>query len=105
MKPIRDRKYLAFVRSHSCCACSSWRQVEAAHTGMRGLGQKADDSTAIPLCLRCHRTATVSYHALGRIRFAERFQLDIPAIIRELTLEWAGQQQPTPELGIRLVMR
>ena len=91
MKPTRDRAYLTFVRAHTCCACSSWRGVEAAHTGSRGLGQKADDSSAIPLCQKCHRTATASYHALGKIRFAERFQLNIPAIVAELLREWAAR--------------
>lgn len=50
-----DTPYLAFVRLHPCCSCGATRDIEAHHTGRRGMGQKAADSTAVPLCRGCHR--------------------------------------------------
>lgn len=32
--------------------------IEADHAGRRGIGQKADDRTCIPLCTRHHRART-----------------------------------------------
>ena len=67
----RDLDYLAWVRTRPCAVrdllvlnamlgipfstnvCTA--PVEAHHAGRRGLGQKADDNTAIPLCRRHHR--------------------------------------------------
>lgn len=56
---MTDRAYLLFVKGLRCCApgapngCS--RGVEAHHAGRRGVGQKAADDTAIPLCSAHHR--------------------------------------------------
>jgi hypothetical protein len=74
---VRDCKYLAFIRKLCCCVCGSWRFVEAAHFGSRGLGQKASDLDALPLCLRCHRTGPKSYHTLGARRFVEVHKLNV----------------------------
>jgi hypothetical protein len=56
---------MAWIRTLGCCAsliigsryaciggCSG--SVQAHHAGERGLGQKADDSTCIPLCFAHH---------------------------------------------------
>lgn len=53
----RDTDYMAWVRRQPCSAkgmgtCSG--RVEADHTGKRGVGQKADDRTCIPLCHKHH---------------------------------------------------
>ena len=55
MKPRRDSKYLQWIRTLPCSVCGSTRNIEAAHTGAHGLGQKAPDSSAIPLCITHHR--------------------------------------------------
>jgi hypothetical protein len=60
------------------------RNIEAAHTGPHGLGQKSPDSTAIPLCATHHRTGIDSYHRLGARKFAEIHNLDIRAIVAGL---------------------
>lgn len=65
--PNRDAKYLAWIRKFPCCACGSARNIEAAHTGPHGLGQKADDYKTLPMCLECHRTGKHAYHKIGRI--------------------------------------
>ena len=84
MKPQRNPRYLAWIRTHPCVVCGSWRGIEAAHTGPHGLGQKSPDTSAIPLCAKHHRTGNDSYHRLGPRRFAQAHNLDIPAIVRKL---------------------
>jgi hypothetical protein len=48
------------------------------------LGQKSPDTSAIPLCVRHHRTGKDSYHKLGPRKFGESHNLDIPAIVSRL---------------------
>ena len=57
--PARHPAYLAWVRTLKCAApqgphgCRG--PIEAHHAGPRGLGQKADDHTAIAMCRYHHR--------------------------------------------------
>jgi len=46
--------YLREIRSRPCLLCGSTRAVEAHHEGPRGLGKKAPDWLAVPLCRECH---------------------------------------------------
>ena len=84
MKPIRNPRYLAWIRTQPCVVCGATRGIEASHTGPHGLGQKSPDSSAIPLCYRHHRTGSDSYHRLGPVKFAQAHNLDITAIVRRL---------------------
>ena len=86
MRPQRNRQYLGFIRSQPCAVCGIQRNIEAAHTGARGLGQKSSDFSAIPLCAFDHRVGNESYHRLGPRRFAEVHGLDIPALVAGLNL-------------------
>jgi len=87
VKPPRNPRYLAWIRTQPCCICGSPKTVEASHTGPHGIGQKSPDSSAIPLCARHHRTGYDSYHRLGPRRFSEKHNLNIPAIVRRLNLK------------------
>jgi len=87
MKPQRNPRYLAWVRTQPCRVCGSTRGIEASHTGPHGIGQKSPDSSAIPLCAKHHRTGAESYHRLGPRNFSEKHNLDIPAIVRRLNLK------------------
>ena len=87
MKPQRNPRYLAFIRTQPCCVCGSTRGIEASHTGPHGLGQKSPDSSAIPLCAKHHRTGADSYHRLGPRKFSEKHNLNVPAIVRRLNLK------------------
>jgi hypothetical protein len=54
----RSPKYLAWVRTLPCCVCGGL--AEAAHHligvgGQGGMGTKAPDSHAMPVCSTCHR--------------------------------------------------
>ena len=84
MKPSRDSRYLQWIRTLPCSVCRTTRNIEAAHTGPHGLGQKAPDSTAIPLCITHHRAADDSYHKLGPRKFAQIHNLDIAGIVADL---------------------
>ena len=84
MKPRRDSKYLQWIRTLPCSVCCTTRNIEAAHTGPHGLGQKAPDAAAIPLCAMHHRTANDSYHKLGPRKFAQIHNLDIAGIVADL---------------------
>jgi hypothetical protein len=86
-RPVRNQKYLAWIRTLPCLVCGARRGIEASHTGPHGLGQKSPDTSAIPLCTRHHRTGNDSYHKLGPRKFAEVHCLDIPAIVRRLNLK------------------
>jgi len=84
VRPQRNPRYLAWIRTQPCCVCGSTRGIEASHTGPHGIGQKSPDSSAIPLCARHHRTGNDSYHRLGPRRFSEKHNLDILSIVRML---------------------
>src|ERR1700682_5164456 len=87
VKPQRNSRYLAWIRTQPCCVCGSKKAIEASHTGPHGLGQKSPDSSAIPLCAKHHRTGADSYHRLGPRKFWEKHNLNIPAIVRRLNLK------------------
>ena len=87
MKPPRNPKYLAWIRTQPCLVCGSTRWIEAAHTGPHGLGQKSPDTSAVPLCAKHHRTGNDSYHRLGPRRFSEVHNLDLIEIVRRLNIK------------------
>ena len=87
MKPVRNPGYLQWIRTLPCSVCRTTRAVEAAHTGPHGLSQKSSDLSAIPLCVRHHRTGNDSYHKLGPRKFAEVHQVNIRAIVARLSSE------------------
>lgn len=57
---LRDRDFMVWVKGQPCCAagleggtgCEG--EVQAHHAGRRGMSQKAEDRTCIPLCRRHH---------------------------------------------------
>lgn len=65
---VRDRDYLAFVRSHPCQHCGKHPPSEASHYGPRGLGRKTDDTKTNALCSGCHR----HWHQHGRLPWLNR---------------------------------
>ena len=85
MQPVRNPRYLQWIRTLPCSVCRTTRAVEAAHTGPHGLSQKSSDLSAIPLCARHHRTGADSYHRLGPRRFAEVHQLNTSTIVARLS--------------------
>lgn len=86
-----DPKYLNWIRTLACLVCLAGEQVsltEAAHTGVRGLGQKAPDRQAVPLCAAAHhRLGPESYHVLGKA-FCEHHSLDIAGVVTWLNTRY-----------------
>lgn len=81
MKPVRDPKHLAFIRSLPCIVCFRTRGIEAAHVGTgRGMGQKCSDLDTVPLCGIHHR----EQHRIGLRQFQRRYELNIPALLTVL---------------------
>src|ERR1700679_331254 len=80
---LHDEIYLDFIRSLRCWICGTLRHVEAAHCGLRGLGQKCSDLETLPLCTWHHRTGPTSHHALGK-RFWSFWKVDRYAVFGEL---------------------
>lgn len=98
-KPLRfggieqNPDYLSFIRTKVCIlfglmcwiggkqyfhVCSG--RIEAAHTGPRGLRQKAADESALPMCAAAHRTGTRSHHG-GPRTFWRTWALDRKVLV------------------------
>ena len=84
MRPSRNPRYLAWIRTLPCLICGRLAGVEAAHTGPHGIGQKSPDTSAIPLCGRPHRYGRDSYHKLGARAFERQHHLNIRAVVEHL---------------------
>ena len=80
-KPERNPAYLRFIRTFPCVVCGGGCWIEAAHFGAHGMGQKASDLDALPLCWEHHRNSLVSYHELGPAKFTLANRLDIEDLI------------------------
>ena len=85
---VRDAAYLGWIRTLTCVACQREGRSEAAHTGDHGLGQKAPDTDAIPLCAACHRTGQQAYHRLGRAAFERAWGVECAREVARLSGEW-----------------
>lgn len=114
---IRDKAYLAFVRSFPCVICwgfpgiytplgtcqayweyeyaqgcpSQETPTEAAHFGPRALSVKASDYSCIPLCAVHHREGPAAAHKLGK-NFAAHHGLDIERLIVDLNWRYGNQR-------------
>ena len=105
--PLRDPKYLAWIRTLPCVCCfiflHAWdpREYflrrgphgasEAAHVGLRGIAQKCSDHETIPLCGFHHRTGPSSHHRLQK-RFWAYWEIDRAALIAELNARFMEEQ-------------
>jgi hypothetical protein len=83
-KTTRSAKYLAYIRRQPCLISGCRGKAEAAHTGRHGVGIKASDFDAVPLCTEHHTLSAHSYHALGERPFAKFWGLDLAATIERL---------------------
>lgn len=53
-KPVRDSRYVRYVKQFPCVVCGSTKQIDPAHIGPHATGEKACDLTVIPECRKCH---------------------------------------------------
>jgi hypothetical protein len=80
---FRSKPYLNFIRSKPCVLCQhpiSHAHHEALHRA--GMGIKAPDSHAVPLCVECHALR----HRVGKDTFWKNTNIEM-LIIGYLT-EW-----------------
>lgn len=87
-----DKDYLAFIHTQPCiCKNSNCSGViHAHHAGLRGLGQKASDDTALPLCSFHHLESPLSIHRYGK-NFWEFWELDKEVEIARLQALYAAE--------------
>lgn len=86
-KPARNWRYKLWIRSLPS-AVSGLQPCEAAHTGTDGgMRQKASDYSCIPLTPTEH----LEYHLIGKLDFASKYNLDIPALVKRLNHCWFNQ--------------
>lgn len=102
-KSLVNFAYRKFVKRFACCACLQNWWVDPAHTGPRGLRQKATDLDIIPLCRDCHD----KYHEIGRRNFEILWSIDISTIITELQekavacgIDLSKDDSPKKRLGV-----
>ena len=86
--PVRLPEYRAWVRQQECCVCGSTRHIDPAHIGPHGFGQKAPDTSCVPLCRQHHE----ELHAIGRKRFEPKYEICFEIIIEGLFTEWSERQ-------------
>ena len=81
---FRSEDYLSFIRTKPCAMCRAPESV-AHHEPMKGggMGLKAEDSHAIPLCPFCHRLR----HDQGPKTFWRKH--DVPMMIIGYLTEYA----------------
>jgi hypothetical protein len=87
VKPARDKKYLAFIRTQASVV-SGYGGCDACHTGPHGTGQKSSDFSTIPLTRKEHDEFDDDPQA-----FAERHGLNIPALINHYNRLWNERQR------------
>jgi len=106
--PLRDPKYLAWIRTLPCVCCfiflHGWSRreyfgrrnmagsSEAAHVGPRGIAQKCSDLEAIPLCGFHHRTGPFAHHRLQK-RFWAYWEINRDEFIAELKARFMKEQE------------
>jgi hypothetical protein len=99
--PGENPERLQWTKRQKCCApgapggCSS--VIEAHHAGRRGVGQKAPDDTAIPLCTTHHR-AWHDHRGPFSLSNAER-RVWSDERISETQQRWAEAWVTGPRLG------
>lgn len=92
VQPVRDPLYRRFIKSLPCVACLKTWNVDPCHTGPHGVGQKSCDLSCIPLCRKHHQ----EYDA-NPVKFAERYKLDIPALIQMFNSFYQTKLKPRKE--------
>lgn len=88
--------YLEWLHHLPCCImdheCGG--AITAHHAGSRGLGQKAPDYTAVPLCDKHHnRMSHISVHSVGR-NFWINHGIRIEELIKALNASYENSVRP-----------
>lgn len=98
---IRDRGYLAFVRSLACCSCGVSGPSDPHHwsaTVRRGVGMKLDDLLTVPLCRACHS----EYHARNALPGMSKDQTTVHllGVQVEALVNWIAERKLAEALDL-----
>lgn len=95
-EPIRDRRYLDWLRTQACLLTgtppSEYEAVDPMHIGTRGKGLKSSDDEALPVIHSLH----VEGHTFGEVSMLRRHAPDwlirdaFRAYAREFYRMWKG---------------
>jgi hypothetical protein len=90
--PVRDRDYLAMIRSELCAAYSNdcGGVTEAAHLESPHKGIKTDDYLTVPLCSVHHATA----HQVGISTFQINEGVNLWRVAMKLLVKWVRRNEP-----------
>jgi len=58
---IRSKRYLEFAKGLPCCKCTAPAPSDPHHVESGGMGIKGNDTSAIPLCRKCHDQMDTKY--------------------------------------------
>lgn len=88
MTNFRNKKHLAFVRSHECCVCGEPQNTHAHHLRVnQGMAMKSGDDWTVPLCPGCHVFGRNAVHTIGSKKELDWFKshnIDARALAAEL---------------------
>lgn len=76
IKPYRNEKHLAWVRSKSCISCGHPSPSDPHHLislGSGGMGIKDTDAMTIPLCRTCHNLLHQNPHGFDQTHYFLKF--------------------------------
>ena len=90
--------YLAYVRARPCCSCGAPGPSDPHHAGPRGVGQTADDCSAVPLCRPCHRAVTDTNALPGLTREYSKLRL-LEAQVQLLS-EWVAGAEDADDRSV-----
>lgn len=90
--------YLAHVRARPCCSCGAPGPSDPHHAGPRGVGQTADDCSAVPLCRPCHRAVTDTNALPGLTREYSKTRL-LEAQVQLLS-EWVAGAEDADDRSV-----
>ncbi len=80
-QPHRSKTYLIWLHQWPCIVCGKY--PESAHSGEHGLGTKASDFKALPVCADHHR-GPQGLDTLGPEEFERVYNVDIKALVLTL---------------------
>lgn len=94
MKPAKNKKYLAWIRTHECCVTANPTQVIAHHVqigALRGISQKPTDYWAIPLDTFEHSRL----HHVGEVEYWKKKDMNPHLIIKCFIDTWIDRNDLT----------
>ena len=90
--PERSEAYKRWIRRFPCVVCSTYHNIEAAHTGDHGTSTKATDFNCLPMCPEHHRTGKYAYHK-GRADWEAMHGKNVNELVEYFRGMWNRKQE------------